>query len=407
MAIRILHQPAGAAVGAAAYAAGQGKARQRQQKYAMDLMRDERHIQARREELKYRAALGGVAGVGQRRLGQQAQAAGEMVDPAAGMTPQALVQLESQRKANERDRRAGRAPSHPEAEPQFVPAPTKEQIAREQELKDRKRGRRQELADEERERGQQLEDQGQAFRRSMILKNARKVPEHLEGTPEGAQLRKLYEGRMQLRGKHDFDPNRQETQDALSEVDSEITEILEDNPEPSAVDEYNRTVAYMDERGNLSNEWGEGSIPGRVDEGGEFVPSDIWTAGQASQQDEQARKQKQGDATRTRIQQLQDKEMEERHGGEESNIPLADAYKKEREKLELTLDSESGEGVGTRPPRKVFDPTTGEKAEEPRAKRKAFSAREMELVATANGGGPEALYAQKVLDSQGVQWRQE
>ncbi len=63
MAIRIEHQPAGAAVGMAAYAAGRGKTRQRQQKYALDLWKDERRTQARREErmagFKYRAALEG------------------------------------------------------------------------------------------------------------------------------------------------------------------------------------------------------------------------------------------------------------------------------------------------------------------------------------------------------------
>lgn len=61
MAIRVEHQPSGAVVGLAAYMGGRGKARQRQQKYAMDLYRDERRMQGRRQEqfqgFKYREHL--------------------------------------------------------------------------------------------------------------------------------------------------------------------------------------------------------------------------------------------------------------------------------------------------------------------------------------------------------------
>ena len=51
MGIRIEHQPSGAAVGAAAYAAGVGKAKQRKSKYALDLWRDNRRLQARRQDM--------------------------------------------------------------------------------------------------------------------------------------------------------------------------------------------------------------------------------------------------------------------------------------------------------------------------------------------------------------------
>ncbi len=63
MAIRIEHQPAGAAVGAAAFAAGAGKAQQRKRKYQMDLFRDNQRLQARRQDmtagLRYRTLLEG------------------------------------------------------------------------------------------------------------------------------------------------------------------------------------------------------------------------------------------------------------------------------------------------------------------------------------------------------------
>ena len=62
MAIRVQHDAGGAAL-RAAYAGGQGKTRQRQQKYAMTLYRDQRNIQARAQlqyqGFKYQEALQG------------------------------------------------------------------------------------------------------------------------------------------------------------------------------------------------------------------------------------------------------------------------------------------------------------------------------------------------------------
>ncbi len=64
MGIRIEHQPSGAAVGMAAFAAGQGKARDRQKRYAMGMWEAERRRQTRREEMgagfRYRAMLEGA-----------------------------------------------------------------------------------------------------------------------------------------------------------------------------------------------------------------------------------------------------------------------------------------------------------------------------------------------------------
>gem|GEM_PF-4704501 len=75
MAIRFEHQPAGVAVGMAAYLGGRGKYQQRQRKYMMDLYRDERKIQARRQEqfqgFKYQAMLEGARQTGyQQRMTQ-------------------------------------------------------------------------------------------------------------------------------------------------------------------------------------------------------------------------------------------------------------------------------------------------------------------------------------------------
>ena len=50
MAITIRHDASPGAIGMAAYMGGLGKARQRKQKYAFDLFRDERRRQSRIEE---------------------------------------------------------------------------------------------------------------------------------------------------------------------------------------------------------------------------------------------------------------------------------------------------------------------------------------------------------------------
>ncbi len=140
MAIRILHQPSGAAVGAAAFAAGQGKARQRQQKYALDIARDERRYSGS----KYRLAAAG--GAARQRLGQQGvaqQPAGTMVDQLddPNLTPEQRRTIQSQRRRNAAARRAGGGDRFPDAEPQFKAARTKDQIRRAQELKDDERNR--------------------------------------------------------------------------------------------------------------------------------------------------------------------------------------------------------------------------------------------------------------------------
>ncbi len=59
MGIRVEHQPSAFAVGMAAYLAGRGKAKQRQQKQALDLHRDNQRMQMQREGMAYRGYLEG------------------------------------------------------------------------------------------------------------------------------------------------------------------------------------------------------------------------------------------------------------------------------------------------------------------------------------------------------------
>lgn len=278
MGIRVEHQALGAL--GAAFAAGRGKSRQRQQKYAMDLMRDERRDQNR---FKYRAMAGGGR-LGQRRLGggQQGfgqQAAGTWENPFNTAVDQAgaasdagdtagrkvasgdAVRIRAQQRSNARNRRLGKPIKYQEADPQFKAAPTKEEIARKHKEDDAALGREQDL-----------EDKAEAFRKSTITKNMGQVPPHLIGTTAGAELRKLYEGRALLRGKRGFNQELPETQESLAEFDSEIDRILEQNPAPDPVEDYNDTVMYRDPvTGKLGKEQTEGSVPGHVDPGGDFV----------------------------------------------------------------------------------------------------------------------------------------
>ncbi len=165
MAIRVSHQPSGAAVGMAAYATGRGRARQRQQKNALDMWQEERREQRRSGNI-YRNAIGGRRA---RQVGQQQQQ-GTWTDPLAlavagaedatasgtdafgrpvpGMIDQSkssrkkAVQIKAQRKANARALRMGKPEPYPEAEMQFTPAPTKEEVRRQQKLDDRDENRK-------------------------------------------------------------------------------------------------------------------------------------------------------------------------------------------------------------------------------------------------------------------------
>ncbi len=181
MAIRIEHQPSGAAVGMAAYATGRGRARQRQQKNALDMWQEERREQRRSGNI-YRRAMGRSR---TQQLGQQQQ--GTWEDPLAlavagaedakasgtdafgqpmpGMEDQRkssikkAVQIKAQRKANARALRMGKPIPFPEAEMQFTPAPTKEEVRRRQKLEDRDEGREYQEGQAALKRKQSAEDE--------------------------------------------------------------------------------------------------------------------------------------------------------------------------------------------------------------------------------------------------------
>jgi hypothetical protein len=193
-----MHQPAGSAVGAAAFMAGLGAGAERRRKYAMDMWQDERRLQARREDLemgyKYRSALGGrrglprlagggalaLAGGGQAMPAQQVQRDGllyldeqdpSLLTPGQQVTlrreqralaisgpgsPQERVQNRSQDDANARAMRLGRPLPFPDPIPEPVVPLTRDQQQRQWQLQDDATKRRQELAD--RYEGRQYEE---------------------------------------------------------------------------------------------------------------------------------------------------------------------------------------------------------------------------------------------------------
>jgi len=179
MAIRLQHQPSGAAVGMAAYTAGLGKARQRQKKDALDMWREEREAQRRSGNI-YRNATSSSR---TRQVGQQqgtwedplalAVAGAEDAkasdtdafgQPVPGMEDQRessikkAVQIKAQRKANERALRMGKPIPYPEAEMQPKPAPTEAEVRRRQQLEDRKEGREYQQQQGALKRKQSVED---------------------------------------------------------------------------------------------------------------------------------------------------------------------------------------------------------------------------------------------------------
>lgn len=197
MAIRVLHQPAGSAVGAAAYMAGLGAGAERRRKYAMDMWQDERRLQARREDLemgyKYRSALGGRRGLPRMAGGGAVALAGggavmpanaqregllyldeqdpSLLTPGQQVTlrreqralaqsgpgsPGQRVQNRAQDDANARAMRQGRPLPYPERIPQPVIPLTEAQQERQWQLQDDQTKRRQELAD--RYEGRQYEE---------------------------------------------------------------------------------------------------------------------------------------------------------------------------------------------------------------------------------------------------------
>lgn len=213
MAIRVLHQPAGSAVGAAAYMAGLGAGAERRRKYAMDMWQDERRLQARREDLemgyKYRSALGGrrglprMAGGGAVALAggdggalqvppemaaQQAaaQQANLLMTPAQRVaqrrediataksgpgTPEQRVLNRNQDEANARAMRQGRPLPYPHRVPVTAAPLTEAQQQRQWDLEDARTTREQQLADR---------DEGRQYEEKQLSEQAKKKLEALD-----------------------------------------------------------------------------------------------------------------------------------------------------------------------------------------------------------------------------------
>lgn len=204
MAIRIEHQPAGAAVAAAAYTTGYGRGRERRLKYTMDLLQNERQLQARRQDqltgFRYQAAL------------QQ-----------AGQGFQAQQNAQNRVFALQRDAdRAGRAGL------------------------DR-------AADAARLQQEEL--------RGVMESALPQVPAHLEGTPAGVQLRKNLAGQNELLFGSIWDLNQPETQKGLADLQDQWSRIVEANPAPSKAEMANQDIMYFDEG---ANEFFDAPAPGRI-----------------------------------------------------------------------------------------------------------------------------------------------
>ncbi len=162
MAIRIEHQPSGAAVGRAAYTAARNKARQRQQKNALDMWQEERREQRRYGNI-YRNAIGGRRA---RQVGQQQQQVTGWKDPLQtaldadvsfgeeDTRSKNAVQIKAQRKTNARALRMGKPIPFPEAEMQPIYAPTEAEI----DQKKWERGVEHEQDIHERNRAEKAED---------------------------------------------------------------------------------------------------------------------------------------------------------------------------------------------------------------------------------------------------------
>ena len=267
MGIRFEHQP-GAVVGMAAYAAGRGKARQRQQKYALDLLQDDRRLQARRQDqfqgFKYRAALQGMRG--QRRLGDQEVGPGTIVDPLqdalntksfwddkAGR--KAAVRVRAQQKASARARRMGKPIPYPDAEVTYNRGQTKYE-----------RDREDALADYERRREDKLEDTATATTRKSAqdaITALPPIPDYVEANDQRF-LGNLKQGMHELlSGK--FDLNDPAVLDQLYEAMETYRRVLGQIPKPSVADKAQEGIVYMDKGGRLYDDPGEGRRPVRAD----------------------------------------------------------------------------------------------------------------------------------------------
>jgi len=248
MGIRVSHF-AGGAAGLAAYAAGRGKGRQRQQKYMMNLFRDQQRMQ-----IKYG---GGRRGSGGRKLLVQPE--GTWVDPLAAIgdgegAAGQRIQMKAQRRANERARRMGKEAPHPEADIQFKRAKTKEEIRRDQELADREH--------REAREDKRFAAQGRRAWKQTIIGNLPAVPKTLTDPIQRKHLMDLREGILKVLGSKEWDLRDPDTLEALDEALDEYQETIANHQEPSRSEKIKDDRAYRDDK---TGEYFDEPGPGRTE----------------------------------------------------------------------------------------------------------------------------------------------
>ena len=276
MGIRVEHNPSPVAVGMAAYMAGRGKSRQRQQKYMLNFAQNQARIQARQRVPAGRQGRIPLGQQGQIPAGRQGRIpAGQQPplkysDPlaeAAGRGREAKSPLEqgmgradaqrigAQRKANARAIRMGKPIPYPEAERQPL-APVDPKLAAEQRKIDQEKIRN----DREREEAEAVADL--AFQRKTDPGLIPAIPNHLVGTSAGAALNKLNAWELKFRGSRDFDADDEATLDALNEFAARRRKILsEAPPAPSRAEKENEEIGYLDDE---TGKWHDEPGPGRT-----------------------------------------------------------------------------------------------------------------------------------------------
>ena len=315
MAIRFKHQVGAGIIGA--YASGVAKSQQRRQKYALDLLQQDRQHQMGMEErlapAKYRAALGGMGAGG----GGAGALGGEWADPMAGaLTPQAKVQMNAQRRANARARRMGRAIPHPEAEPQFTPgwkiAEQKKSdaafIKRDQDIEDRLAGQafKQDQAREAQAGRERLEGIRREFDvdediMAGLRKSELELPE-----PTQEKLRKLDADRVEALKLGPEE--RAEFEEQYIQKRRELLRLARPTTAPDVGEEYTKNLRYLDPSTGLPHkEPGEGRVPVTIVDG---QPVEIPAlAAQRKAKEEQQKKEQEQQAKAEKAWVAQQKEI--------------------------------------------------------------------------------------------------
>lgn len=307
MAIRVEHQPAGSAIGVAAYAAGLGQRKERQQKYAMMQWETEQR------RIAWESKYSGSGTRSRRRLGG-GEEAGTWTDPlttamavakdAKGKkgTGAEVIRIRAQQRANDRRARLGKGIKYPEAEPQFERAQTEEEKAAEARLR----------AQEERFKATEA--------RQQRIARANSLPEIPKWITDPNIIKDLTKKRNDIRAgligiNVDFnDPGQAEKiEEEIRLYESSIEKLIENRPDQAA--EANANLAYRDPKtGKIFNEWAEGLEPGRFIDG-QFTLDEMSEGGkaqaaaQAKAEDDAKKAQEKAQEKAQTAQEKRDKEL--------------------------------------------------------------------------------------------------